>query len=669
MNTTKRLLAILIALTLVLMLFPATASAAAKPAPPKGLKAVAASMTTVQLSWNKVSKAKNYVVYQKSGSKYVKIASPKKNTFTVKKLKPDTKYSFKVAVRTAGGTSKQSKAVSAKTWASASGPTPDPNQDIVPTGVSISLQSGYVFLPVTGGACTLAAAITPSNANKYTAITWSSNNTAVATVDANGNVAAKGAGDATITAATANGAQGAFRVRVGADVTSLSFSVAAHDLKTNTTVPMYLPKILPDNAYSLLTFTSSNTAAAEVYLDSQGDFYIKAKAAGTATITAASHNNKTASFTVTVKPPLTNATIPSSYTMGVCTYWTPAVTLTPASGAYGNYVLSSSNTDILRVEKNKDVYSIKPGSAQLTVSIDGVVKSTCNVTISPPALAGNVALKYYNVKYESSGKASVTLGVVPVSGVGSYIVTEHINYNSSMTPAQLFAASNLNGQWVFTPTQAQQPITITNVNTGLRFFSVAAMSGTGGGGSQIGSTFVGRVPVLYHPRNAGGPPSAASGSNPAADGFIMPLQLPFYMPSVGNFMLGGDMWLSSGFGTTFFIPSAPYALRITFDKIPNAVGYDVYATCNGKLLGNSTLNQPGTNRCSFDTDFIFENGDTIINILPYVKDTDGTTKLYGEMRTIVFKNVDASKFYQMYYWEDSASGVNDPVLLNDFSGL
>lgn len=70
-----------------------------KPATPTLSSAKAASSTSVKLTWKKVSKAKGYVVYQKSGSSYKKVAtvsSGSKTTYTVKGLTKGKKYTFAI---------------------------------------------------------------------------------------------------------------------------------------------------------------------------------------------------------------------------------------------------------------------------------------------------------------------------------------------------------------------------------------------------------------------------------------------------------------------------------------------------------------------------------------------------------------------------------------------
>ncbi len=757
----KRKLCIILCLLLIFTCVPAVAFAASKPAPPKGLKCTTLSTGSVNLSWKKVSKAKKYIVYKKSGSRYIKVSSPKKNKFTAKNLKPGNTYYFKVAVKTSKGTSKKSKAVKAYTkctaptqvkavalsktsiklsWASTYGadkyliytakspagtfwyagattgtqftvgglsqntnyyfkliavngtaksnysPTVSARTqnsegivEILPTGIKLDLKSGSSsYMPVSGGACSFVATIQPANANTQKTIVWTSSNTNVAAVSQTGTVTAKSVGTATITATTGNGKKATYPVKVAPDVIDIKYSTEAQPsgpvfyyMKLNDTIPMYLPKLYPADAYNVLTFESMNPDVAEVKKNSDGTYSIYGKAQGNSTIYAYTHTGAYMGFVIFVSSEMTNAQLTaSSHTMDVNTYWTPGVNTVPAAviyngksvPPYGSYTLSSSNTDILRVEQNKKVYAIKPGTANITVSIKGSVKSTCTVTVPAPTVAasGNPELKYYNVKYETNGGAGVSLGIVPVAGAASYLVTEHVSYNTSMTPTQLFAGSNIvtrsgdlkingatvnrNGglrQWFVSSSQAGSNLMFDGVSTGLRFFSVAAYSGPNCTGSTLGSTFVGRVPVLYYPRNVGGTSQAN------ADGYILANAHTMWLLGVGGLML------------PYTIPIPPYNINITFDKIPGAVGYDMYATCNGKAWGDDTILQPTAARCQKESGFVFDDGKTIINILPYVRDIDGT-KLYGEMRTLEF-DVKIENYESAKYW-DSAATLASPIL-------
>lgn len=98
-SKTKIVLAVIFSIMLTVSMMPMTASAAAKPAQVKGVKAYKVTTSTISLKWSKAKRAKYYCVYKKIGKKYKKIVTVKgysKTKYTVKKLKANTKYSFKI---------------------------------------------------------------------------------------------------------------------------------------------------------------------------------------------------------------------------------------------------------------------------------------------------------------------------------------------------------------------------------------------------------------------------------------------------------------------------------------------------------------------------------------------------------------------------------------------
>lgn len=150
-----------------------------------------------------------------------------------------------------------------------------------------------------GGNDTLTAAILPSNATDKT-VTWSSDNTAVATVSSSGTVTGISIGTATITATTSNNMTDTCAVTVSQSVilpTSISLNKATDTLLPGATDTL-TATILPANATDKsVTWTSSNTSA--VTVNSSG--VVTAVNAGTSTITAKTSNNLTATCAVTVK--------------------------------------------------------------------------------------------------------------------------------------------------------------------------------------------------------------------------------------------------------------------------------------------------------------------------------------------------------------------------------
>lgn len=164
--------------------------------------------------------------------------------------------------------------------------------EIAPSKVTLNTTSLTLDKGSTGQ---LTATVAPSNAADKS-VTWSSDNTSVATVSSSGLVTAKSAGTATVTVKTSNGKTAACRVTVNAIVpTSVSISPTSLTLDEGSTFQLAVT-VSPSNADNrTLTWTSSNTSVATV---SNG--LITAVGEGTATITAATHNGKTASCNVAV---------------------------------------------------------------------------------------------------------------------------------------------------------------------------------------------------------------------------------------------------------------------------------------------------------------------------------------------------------------------------------
>ena len=168
------------------------------------------------------------------------------------------------------------------------------------TGVTLDPTSLSLF---TGDTATLTATVEPENATNKN-VTWSSDDTSVATVDATGKVTAVSAGTATITVTTVDQSKTATcEVTVAAatvPVTGVTLSQNEAHLYYNRT-PNTLTltaTVAPDNATNkAVTWTSSNPSVATVE-----NGVVTAAARGTAVITAtaADGSGASASCTVTV---------------------------------------------------------------------------------------------------------------------------------------------------------------------------------------------------------------------------------------------------------------------------------------------------------------------------------------------------------------------------------
>ena len=141
----------------------------------------------------------------------------------------------------------------------------------------------------------LGAKVLPADASD-TALTYTSSDTAVATVAADGTVTAVGKGTATITAASANGKQAATKVTVGVAATSLQLNKEKMNLAVGGSATLKATLAPEDADPETITWGSSDSSVATV--DATGK--IKAAGKGTATITAATESGLKAECAVTV---------------------------------------------------------------------------------------------------------------------------------------------------------------------------------------------------------------------------------------------------------------------------------------------------------------------------------------------------------------------------------
>ena len=159
--------------------------------------------------------------------------------------------------------------------------------DVVPVE-SVSLNKTEYTFNTIGNTLTLTATIAPGDATDKS-VTWTSNKEAVATVDANGKVTAKGYGKATITVTAngGNGVQATCEVEVKQYVTSITLDKTSLSLVIGAEATLSVTSILPDNANDkTYSWSSSDSAIASV--DNSGK--VTAKAKGNATIKATAND-------------------------------------------------------------------------------------------------------------------------------------------------------------------------------------------------------------------------------------------------------------------------------------------------------------------------------------------------------------------------------------------
>ena len=258
--------------------------------------------------------------------------------------------------------------------------------EVIPsTPAGLSLSAALTSVPV-GETIVLSALVRDAQGNQLArGITWVSSAPAVATVSAAGLVTGVSLGTTTITASSAGvSAQLVITVTPSAVAT---IAITAPQTLLQPTQTTQSAVVLKDAALNVLTgraiaYTSSNTAVATV----NATGLITAVAGGTAQITAESEG-KSAAVTIVV-PAVAVVTVNSATTILQPTQTTQlSFTMVDAqSNPVTNRptVWASSNPAVATVSSSGLVTAVGAGTAQVTVTIDGV---TGTRTITVPAVA------------------------------------------------------------------------------------------------------------------------------------------------------------------------------------------------------------------------------------------------------------------------------------------
>ena len=283
---------------------------------------------------------------------------------------------------------------------------------------------------VEGSTYKLTATVLPENTTDSKNVSWSSNNEAVATVDANGNVTAKRAGTAVITATSTNGKTAGCTVTVSKKeipITEVRLNKSTETLKEGETTTL-TATVLPENTTygKSVKWSSSNVAVATVDLMGK----VTAKRAGTAIITAISENGKTASCTITVNKKDTNITITevrlnkSTETLKEGDTTTLTATVLPENTTDSKSVSwRSSNSEVATVDANGTVTAKRAGTAVITATSTNGKTAGCTVTVSR---------KEIPITEISLDKSSATLTEGETTTLVATVLPENTTYGKSV---------------------------------------------------------------------------------------------------------------------------------------------------------------------------------------------------------------------------------------------
>ena len=254
------------------------------------------------------------------------------------------------------------------------------------SGVSLDKSSVTLF---EGESLMLLAKVYPDNASN-SSVNWKSTNTAVATVDEEGNVTAVSKGTATIRAEAKDGSgkYATCSVTVKRPVSSIVLNKSSLVLSrgASAVTETLTATVSPSDANNKsVTWTSSNTSVATV--SSSG--VVTGKARGTATITVEASDGKGAKATceVEVKQLVTGITLEkSSVTLVEGEGIMLTAVVNPENANDPSLKWSSSNPAAATVDDDGNVTAVSLGTATIKAEAqDGSGKyATCSVSVSRP---------------------------------------------------------------------------------------------------------------------------------------------------------------------------------------------------------------------------------------------------------------------------------------------
>ena len=256
---------------------------------------------------------------------------------------------------------------------------------------SISLNQTEVGLYV-GTSYTLSALFNPSNATNQ-AITWTSSDNSIVSIDTNGKITGLKIGEANITATSYNNKIATCHVKVIAkeetqkDDVKITLDTSYLSININESAQL-IETITPNGSVANVKWSSSDEKIAKV--DNSG--MVTGISTGNATITASLSNGAKAECVVNVSQktinPLLISLSQTRLNLNINESRVITATVRPENATNKNITWSSSNTSIATVDSNGKVTAKGSGTAIITARAVNGVKAQCTVVVN-----GGVAIK------------------------------------------------------------------------------------------------------------------------------------------------------------------------------------------------------------------------------------------------------------------------------------
>ena len=262
-----------------------------------------------------------------------------------------------------------------------------------------------------GKTVTLKATVSPSDAGNK-AVSWSSSDKKIATVDSKGLVkgVAKGTATITVKAKDGSGVKATCKITVRQPVTKITLNKKSASILRNKTITLKAtagPSSANDKS---VAWTTSNKKVATV--NSKG--VVKGIAKGTATITATARDGSKvkAACKITVRQPVTKITLnKKSASILRNKTITLKATAGPSSANDKSVTWTTSNKKIATVNSKGVVKGIAKGTATITATAkDGSkVKAVCKITVRQPVTKLTINKTKLTVKKGKTATLKVTV--------------------------------------------------------------------------------------------------------------------------------------------------------------------------------------------------------------------------------------------------------------------
>ena len=212
--------------------------------------------------------------------------------------------------------------------------------------------------------------------DQYSAITFSSDDESVATIDTSGRISALKAGNVNIIATAVNGVKSVCAITVRSAPANISFSQGSLTIGIGQVFNANDYVELPADTQASLTFKPESSSVLEYV----GDGIIRGKSIGTTRVKVTTHNGKAALMTVKVLKAATSFSVEVSEDV---LYEGAQFTLTPVFPASATALVSyeSDNPDVVTVNEDGTAKALSAGRAIITATAHNGVKVNTELNV------------------------------------------------------------------------------------------------------------------------------------------------------------------------------------------------------------------------------------------------------------------------------------------------